>query len=130
MTFTPPRSPISDITQAIPAVVTTSSDHGLFTGNVVRLNVPQNYGMVELNHQTVSVTVLSSTTFSCQYSQIPPGVNVDSRNFTPFVVPPFPGFTAEVLCVGSGPTPILDLDWQINNNYCETTVDDAELNNS
>jgi hypothetical protein len=130
MTFTPPRSAISDITRAIPTVVTTSDDHGLITGNIVRLHVPKNYGMVELNQLAVSVTVLSTTTFSCQYSQIPPGVNVDSRNFTAFTIPSDPSFTAEVLCIGSGPTPPNDVDWQSLSGFCESTVEDAELNNS
>ncbi len=130
MTFTPDRSTITDITQAIPCVVTTDANHGLFTGNVVRLNVPATYGMFQLNNLAVQVYVLSDTTFSCWHTLVPTAVPIDSREYQAFVIPGTPGFVASVIPIGSGPTPITDIAWQINNNYCETPYTDAVINNS
>lgn len=128
MSFSPTRVAISSITQANPCVVTTSSDHNMTTGQVVRINVPKNYGMVELNHLSASITVLSATTFSLQYNQVPPAVNVDSTNYTAFTIPSNPSFTAEVLPIGSGPTPQSDASWEVTNNVCIDTLDDAVTN--
>ncbi len=128
MTFSPPRSAISAITQANPCVVTTSSVHLLATGNIVRLNVPRNYGMYPLNHKEFSVTVLSTTSFSIQFKQVPPALDVDSTEFPAFVIPSNPQFTAEVLCIGAGPTPITNTEWQARDNYCEDTLSAAEVN--
>ena len=128
MSFTPVRMPITDITRAIPAVVTVGVDHNMTTGQVVRLHVPQGFGMVELNQKLVSVTILSSTTFSLQYSQNPPASPVDSRSFTAFVALPISRFTAEVLPVGSGPTPVTNVDWQATNNFCDDLLGDATTN--
>lgn len=130
MTFTPDRTNIVSITQSIPCVVTTDANHGQFTGNVVRLNVPKNYGMFQLNNLAVSVRVLSDTSFSCWYCLLPPGVPVDTRDYPAFVVPSNPGFLASVIPIGSGPTPVSDVAWQSNNDYCEDPLTDAVLNNS
>ncbi len=130
MTFTPERSAISAITQALPPVVTTSTAHGMTTGQVVRIHVPRNYGMYPLNQGLYSITVLSPTTFSLQFRQVPPAVNVDSTQFPAFVIPSNPSFTAEVLAVGSGPTPINTTEVAIRNNVCETLLDDATFNDS
>jgi len=128
MTFSPPRSAISGITQANPCVVSTSANHNLTTGQVVRIHVPKNYGMTPLNNGLYSVTVLSPTTFSLQFTQIPPAVNVDSSQFPAFSIPSKPGFTAEVLAVGSGPTPLTGTPWQVVNNFCDDKFEDATQN--
>jgi hypothetical protein len=127
MTYTPARSEISNITQANPAVVTTTSDHGLTTGQVVRVHVPQDYGMSEINQDLCSVTVLSNTTFSLQYTQVP-FVNVDSRQFTAFTTPSNPSLTAEILPVGSGPTPLTNTEVQVTNGIADSPISDAWTN--
>lgn len=129
MTFTPDRTNITGITQAHPCVVTTDANHGLFNGNVVRLLVPPNYGMFQLDKLAVQVYVLSATTFSCFYS-LPDGVGVDTRNYPAFTVPANPGFLSSVIPIGSGPTPKSDVPWQVTNNLCTTPISDAVLNNS
>jgi hypothetical protein len=128
MTFSPPRSAIASITQANPCVVTTSTDHDLSTGQVVRIHVPKNYGMVNLNNNLYSVTVLSPTTFSLQTSQIPVAVNVNSTYYPAFTIPSNPQFTAEVVAAGSGPTPLLDTPPEILNNICQTLLGDQIKN--
>jgi len=128
MSYTPNRVAITGITQAKPAVVTTASAHNLSTGNVVRLHVPQAFGMTPLNNLLLIITVLSTTTFSLQYSQIPPGWNVDSTNYPEFIAATNQGKTAEVLPVGSGPTPIFNTPSQFESHTCETKIDDAWTN--
>jgi hypothetical protein len=128
VSFTPVRMPITDITRSIPAVVTVGFNHNMTTGQVVRLHVPKEFGMVELNQLLVSITILSATTFSLQYSQVPPAIPVDSRQFTPFVYHSVSHFTAEVLPVGAGPTPVENVDWQVAQNHCESLYEDAMSN--
>lgn len=130
MTFSPDRSTITNITQAVPAVVTTNQNHGLFNGNVVRLNVPKTYGMFQLNNIPVQVVPLSPTTFSCWYMLVPQGLPVDSRSYPGFVTPTNPGFVASVIPMGSGPTPKTDTQWQITNNFADTPLTDTFYNNS
>ncbi len=128
MSFVPVRLPIINITQSNPAVVTTGQNHNLVTGQVVRVHVPQGSGMNQLNNQLLSITVLSLNSFSLQYSQVPPGDPVNSINYEPFVLNPNSRFTAEILPVGSGPTPITNFEWQARNNFCESRSDDALRN--
>lgn len=128
MTFSPPRVAISAITQANPCVVTTSEDHNLVTGAVVRVHVPRNYGMFPLNNNLYSVTVLSPTTLSLQTKQVPPAINVDSTLFPAFTIPSNPQFTAEILSVGSGPTPLTNTPGQVLNNVCDDLLSDASQN--
>lgn len=128
MSFSPDRLVILAITKANPCVVTTSTNHNLTTGQVVRVNVPKSYGMVELNHLALSITVLSLTTFSLQYSQVPPAVNVNSTSFTAFTIPSNPSFIAEILPIGSGPTPVTNPPPLVTRNTCVDNIDDATVN--
>lgn len=63
-TFNPRQRVIANITQASPAVVTTLVDHGFSTGQKVRMVVPSNGSMTELNDVIVTVTVIDAATFS------------------------------------------------------------------
>lgn len=128
MTFSPPRVAISAITQANPCVVSTSANHNLITGAVVRLHVPPTYGMFQLNNLVCIITVLSATSFSLQTSQSSQFINVDSTNYPAFSIPSNPGFTAEVLSIGSGATPSNSTPPQILNNVCVTNLADASQN--
>lgn len=129
MTFSPQRVAISGISQANPCVVSTSQNHNLVTGQVVRLHVPPAFGMFPLNNGAFSVTVLSNTSFSIQYTQVPPGLDVDSRNYPAFIAEVTnPQFTAEVLSIGCGPTPISGTNWQITNQVTASKFDDATRN--
>ena len=70
---------ITGITQAAAAVVTTSTAHGLTTGDEVFISGV--VGMTELNGRQFDVTVVSSTTFSLQTKD---GFNVDSTGYTAY----------------------------------------------
>lgn len=126
--YTPTQLTITNITRAYPAVVTTSTNHNLTTGQIVRTIVPINYGMVELNKQLLSITILTATSFSLQYSQVPPTKDVDSRTFTAFTIPSNPGMTAQIIPVGSGPTPLTAPEPLVRNYACDDLLGDSTAN--
>ena len=95
--YYPSRRTIANITQAAAGVVTTLVDHSLTTGQQVRINVPAGCGMIELNGQLVTVTVINASTFS---------INVDTTGYTAFnfPLPAAVAFTpAEMVPVGISP---------------------------
>lgn len=130
MSFVPQRSAISTITNSTHCTVVTETPHGLTTGAVVRLTVPKNYGMDELNNRVFSIIVFSPTIFNIQTTQTPFPEYVDSTFFNPFVIPAQPSYTAQVLPVGSGPTPVLEPEYALTNRLFTTTLDDAVVNTS
>lgn len=129
MTFTPALMTITDITQALPPVVTTEDDHGIFTGEIVRMIIPPDYGMTEINNRSYIVTVLSADTFSLQYSQTPIHLDVDARTYTAFTNPAT-GTPAQAIPIGSGPTPDLGTFLTIRNGIATTTTNDQVFNDS
>lgn len=69
-----PAATITNVTQANPAVVTTSAAHTFVTGeNITTAGVA---GMTELNGNTYAITVLSPTTFSLD--------GIDSTGYTAY----------------------------------------------
>ena len=62
--YQPAMRIIASITNAFPAVVTTTFAHQYVTGTVVRINIPPGFGMQQINQQTAQITVTGSTTFS------------------------------------------------------------------
>jgi len=90
--FSPRRNIVTAITQALPAVVTTSIPHGYFVGDIVRFYIPENYGMQQANLVQVEVVnIPTPTTFE---------TDLDSTNFLPFIVPAMPLQLAQVVPVG------------------------------
>jgi hypothetical protein len=73
--FIPNRQTVSAVTNAQPAVVTTSQDHGYESGLQVRFFFPLDVGMNELNGQIFQITKIDSTNFS---------IPIDSSNFDSF----------------------------------------------
>lgn len=76
--FKPSMRIISSITNANPAVVTTTFNHGYINGIVLRLVVPLGYGMVQANQLSGTITVTGATTFT---------IDIDTSLFSPFVTP-------------------------------------------
>jgi hypothetical protein len=74
--FYPYISDISSITQSNPVVITTSSAHGLLSGNIVRISTVYNGSMPQINGQQGLATVLSPTTIS---------MSINSTNYDAFV---------------------------------------------
>lgn len=76
--FMPAMRDIAAITNAFPAVVTTTFAHGYLTGAIVRLYIPHNFGMSQANYIKAPIVVTSSTQFS---------ILIDTSSFDPFVIP-------------------------------------------
>jgi len=91
--FEPKRRIVTAITNGDPAIVTATS-HGYSTGDIVRINVPLNYGM-RLPKLEYEIIVVNANSFS---------INEDTTLLDTFVVPVVSPLTvAEVL-------PISDMD--------------------
>jgi hypothetical protein len=110
--FYPGNRVIANITQASPAVVTTLVDHGLTTGQRVRIKVPTGSGMVEINGLEGTVTYVSAGTFS---------IDIDSTGFTAYNFPlpgALPVDRAQVIPIGiSLSTTTLLTDATRNQSY-------------
>ena len=63
-TFQPAMRLISSITNANPAVITTTFDHDFVTGTVVRLHIPPGYGMEQADTLQGAITVTGTDTFT------------------------------------------------------------------
>jgi hypothetical protein len=83
-TFQPAQQNILSITNANPAVITTTMDginpsiNNYQTGMIMRLNIPYTWGMQQANQFKAPITVLTSSTFS---------MPVDTTLMDQFVVP-------------------------------------------
>lgn len=55
---------ISSITNANPAVITTTTNHQYVSGMIMRLNIPKGFGMQQANQLYAPITVTGNTTFS------------------------------------------------------------------
>lgn len=69
---------ISNITNGFPAAVTTTFNHQYATGMIVRLWVPDGYGMVQANRLYGEIIVTGDTTFT---------IDIDTTNFEPYTTP-------------------------------------------
>ena len=76
--FGPAMRIISAISNAYPASVTTTFAHGYVDGTIIRFDIPPACGMQQINQMTAPLLVTSRTTFT---------VDIDTRQFAPFVVP-------------------------------------------
>ncbi len=85
---------ISAITNANPAAVTTTFNHQYITGMIVRLNIPEGFGMVQANQLYGPIIVTGNTTFT---------IDIDTTNFDVFAAPssfPFNRQYAQVTPIG------------------------------
>ncbi len=78
--FQPAMRLILSITQANPAVVTTTFPHQYLSGTVVRLDIPQACGMPQANTLTGAISVIDSTSFY---------IDINTTQFQAFAIPTF-----------------------------------------
>lgn len=76
--FQPAMRVISNITNGYPAIVTTTFNHNYITGMIIRLMVPQGYGMIQANQMYSDIVVTGDTTFT---------INLDTTHFSTFTTP-------------------------------------------
>ena len=92
--YQPAMRIISNITNYYPALVTTTINHQYINGAIIRLYIPQGYGMVQANHLYANIIVTSPTTFT---------INIDTRLFSAFTTPiTYPEDTQYAQCVPLG----------------------------
>lgn len=94
--FFPRRRTISAITIASSAVITMTVTHGFTAGQAVRLKVPSEFGMTEMDNLIGNITAVSTANNTIT-------VDVDSSSFTTFSFPltaAVPFSMAEVVPVG------------------------------
>lgn len=93
--FQPAMRLIAAITNANPAMVTTTFAHQYKTGLICRIDLPPSVGMQQANGLSGTITVNSPTTFF---------IAIDTTSFDPFIMPPAPPPTlntcAQVVPVG------------------------------
>lgn len=97
--FYPRRRTITKITKATQAVVTLSVTHGYKVGQLVRMVVPSEYGMTQMDGLQATIVAVNTTTTSGNTITL----NVDSSSFTTFAFPAtavFPFSPAEVVPMG------------------------------
>lgn len=93
--YQPAMRIVTNITQSTPLVVTTSFDHDYVTGLIVRLSVPRNYGMFQVDGLVGPITVLGHNSFS---------MDTDTTAYDSFLAPTSPPCyrkTAIVIPVGN-----------------------------
>lgn len=76
--YQPAMRIISSITNDFPALVTTTFNHQYSTGMIIRLNIPQGFGMQEANQLYGPITVTGDTTFT---------IDIDTTNMDPYEAP-------------------------------------------
>ncbi len=76
--FIPSANIIITISNTNPAIVTTLSSHGYDDGLYVRLIVPKNCGMQQINDLTRQISILTPNTFSFPVNAL----NFDSFAYT------------------------------------------------
>ena len=76
--FQPAMRVITAITNGFPAVVTTSFAHNYHTGLIVRLDIPEEYGMSQANQLFGPIIRIDATNFT---------IEIDTTKFDPFLVP-------------------------------------------
>ena len=91
-TYMPAMRIITAITQAEEAVITTSFAHGYVNGTIVRLYIPDGFGMWNINGLVFTILIVDNTSFR---------ISIDTRYFDPFIVPVGTQQRAQVIPIGS-----------------------------
>jgi hypothetical protein len=93
--FQPAMRLIASITNANPAIVTTTFANQYETGLIVRLDLPPAVGMQQADGATGTITVIDDTSFS---------IDIDTTGFDVFSIPmspgPFDNTCAQVVPIG------------------------------
>lgn len=115
---------IASITQSFPMVITTVNNHGYVAGVEVKFQIPQEFGMTQLNNLRGQVTDLTSNTLT---------INIDSTNFDVFSYPsPLPiSYTSPtVFADSSGPyLPPLPLPYGNQDSFEGVIYNNGTINN-
>jgi hypothetical protein len=129
--YYPQNAQIAYISAANPAVITTTTNTGLTTGQEVRVYVPKAFGMTQANFMTGVISAVSANQITLGGAAAGTGGGFGVQNglnttgFTAFSWPAVTGvpFTpAYIVPIGSGPYP------NSLGYYNNDTIDDATIN--
>jgi hypothetical protein len=76
--FIPESRTVIAISNSFPVVVTTLVAHGYLQGNIIRIVLPPDFGMQEINNQFGEATIISPTQFA---------LSIDTRQYSQFSIP-------------------------------------------
>lgn len=76
--FQPAMRQIAAVTNANPAVVTTTFAHNYKTGTIIRLDITHGHGMAQANQQFGPIMILSPTSFT---------IGIDTTQYDTFFIP-------------------------------------------
>ena len=80
--YQPAMRIIESISNSFPeCLITTTFPHQYQNGLIVRLNIPEGFGMTEMNGKFGSITIASDTTFSMSISTLEFGVFQAPTNY-------------------------------------------------
>lgn len=119
--FYPRRRYITKITQATSAVITLSVTHGYTVGQAIRVIVPSNFGMTEINGLVGNITAISTANNTIT-------VDIDSSGFTAFAFP-----TSAIAAAGTSfaeVTPVGEAAINSSSQPYGNLLDDATDNQS
>lgn len=115
--FYPRSRYITAITQAASAVITMSVTHEFTAGQAVRIIVPSEFGMTEINGLLGNITAIDTTNNTIT-------VDIDSTSFTAFAFP-----TSATAAAGVSFALVVPVGETANATFANT-LDDATLNQS
>ena len=121
--YYPRRRYITKISKAAQAVVTLSVTHGYKVGQIVRMHVPVEFGMVEINNLQATIVAINTNTSSGNTITL----DIDSSSFTAFAFPAtavYPFTPAQVVPLGED-TPFAIAEE--TNILSDATVNQAEI---
>lgn len=91
MSFYPSINSITGINNSVNAVITVLNTNDLTVGQVIRINVPRTYGMLQIDDQIANIVSVGSNSYT---------VDIDSTNFDTFSVPISPEQEALLVPIG------------------------------
>jgi len=115
--FYPRSRYVTKITQAASAVITLSVTHGYTAGQKVRIKVPTDFGMTEMNDQLATITAIDTANNTIT-------VDVDSSAFTAFAYP-----TSATAAAGVSFPQVIPVGEAATDTYANL-LDDATENQS
>lgn len=89
--YMPAMRVITAITQEEKALITTSFPHGYDNQALVRIYIPEGFGMPQINLQTGYIAILNAISFY---------ITIDTRTYEPFIVPALYDQVAQVVSIG------------------------------
>lgn len=108
---------VANITAANPAVITTTVSHGYTVGQKIRIYVPSDYGMTQINGLQGTITAVTASTIT---------TDIDASSFTSFAWPAvanYPFSFARIVPVGEDLAEALSSTATSNFNQFDDAVD-------